>query len=383
MDTTIELSLSPNYVGDWTVLDAIRELLQNALDSDGFKVTYSDQVLTISNNGNLKRETILLGNSTKASDKTKIGQFGEGYKIALLVLCREGYKPIINIHSNYRLEIWKPYIEHSNNFNSDVLKIDISDTASDVFSDKVDFSIDGFPEELYKEVSKNSIPLRTTKTESIDTYLGQILTDPDERGRIYINGLFVCKSTNDKISHGYNVKPAYLKLDRDRKLVADFDLFWTTSTMWVEAKEHREIAVDNIIKEKPDVQYALSVGDTNSLDDLAAATHQKVQEMYGNDVIVVKSQEQLERLVDDGNDQDNIKYIPERTYDMVVRSKTYSKPQVKKRPKLDERDPSEVLNWFYDKWGHKMSSEMEQDFDLMLTTSANWQNNVIDDGRPF
>jgi len=84
----IELSLSPGYVHDWTVSDAIREFMQNAIDSDDFTVNYKDSVLTISNAGNLRRETILLGASSKTGDNKTVGQFGEGYTILIHLLLR-------------------------------------------------------------------------------------------------------------------------------------------------------------------------------------------------------------------------------------------------------------------------------------------------------
>ena len=95
----IELTISPNYVPTWTYLDAVRELFQNALDQEEqnpenvMRWSYDEDALslTISNaHSTLSIASLLLGQTSKADDKSTIGQFGEGYKIATLVLLREG-----------------------------------------------------------------------------------------------------------------------------------------------------------------------------------------------------------------------------------------------------------------------------------------------------
>lgn len=94
-----ELTLTPNYVSDWTFNDAIRELIQNGtdqevLDKDNrFSIKYDSkrQVLQLKNSKSaLKINTLLLGRSSKAGNDDTVGQFGEGYKIAALVLNRIG-----------------------------------------------------------------------------------------------------------------------------------------------------------------------------------------------------------------------------------------------------------------------------------------------------
>lgn len=94
---TIELSLSPKYVSGWGVEEAVREILQNAIDqkADGAEVSvsYDRETLSILTDGaRLKTSTLLLGESGK-DDERYIGKYGEGYKLALLVLTRER-KPV-------------------------------------------------------------------------------------------------------------------------------------------------------------------------------------------------------------------------------------------------------------------------------------------------
>ncbi|GAA4470900.1 ATP-binding protein [Phytohabitans houttuyneae] len=80
--------ISPNYVKSWTAVRAIAELIANALDEDPQPhVAWADGTLTIADNGpGIPEEGLILGESTKTAQQ--IGQFGEGKKIACLVLAR-------------------------------------------------------------------------------------------------------------------------------------------------------------------------------------------------------------------------------------------------------------------------------------------------------
>lgn len=87
----LELTISPKYVANWSFTQAIREIFQNSLDQQTVNPTntvlfdYSPdtQTLKIGNKGsNLCPSTLVLGNTSKASDDRTIGQFGEGYKLA-------------------------------------------------------------------------------------------------------------------------------------------------------------------------------------------------------------------------------------------------------------------------------------------------------------
>ena len=99
MKSKYELTISTKYVPDWTYVEAVRELLQNAIDNEAvdennkYEAVYlaDEEKLNISNKSSkLTLDTLLLGVSTKRDDNRTIGQHGEGYKIAFMVLAREG-----------------------------------------------------------------------------------------------------------------------------------------------------------------------------------------------------------------------------------------------------------------------------------------------------
>lgn len=109
-----ELTLTPNYVSDWNFNDALRELIQNGTDQEvldpdnEFQIDYSpkEKVLRLKNRKSvLKINTLLLGRSSKANNEDTVGQFGEGYKIAALVLNRLG--KTFTIYNNEKNEVWE------------------------------------------------------------------------------------------------------------------------------------------------------------------------------------------------------------------------------------------------------------------------------------
>src|SRR5699024_3102626 len=109
-----ELSLTPDYVPDWGIVEAFRELFQNAVDqssSEGNEMFWNynslDKVFTLGNKSSVLTTTsLLLGSSTKTEDESLIGKYGEGYKIALLVLTRLNKN--VTIYNYGAREVWRP-----------------------------------------------------------------------------------------------------------------------------------------------------------------------------------------------------------------------------------------------------------------------------------
>jgi hypothetical protein len=110
--TKYELSISTNYVPDWGIVEAFRELFQNALDNEiinpenKMNWSYIDNKVIISNKtSKLDANSLLLGSTTKTTHEEVIGKHGEGYKIAFMVLLRNNKK--VKVYNYGNREIWK------------------------------------------------------------------------------------------------------------------------------------------------------------------------------------------------------------------------------------------------------------------------------------
>ena len=117
--------ISPNYVKNWDVIKGIREIIQNYLDTKNeFRckgyIYYKDGEAMVKDFGpGLELRHLALGVSEKGLDA--IGKYGEGLKLALLVLAREHRK--VEIWSNGTIIC--PAIERSDLYGTDVMVFNI------------------------------------------------------------------------------------------------------------------------------------------------------------------------------------------------------------------------------------------------------------------
>lgn len=118
----ITYPISKNYVEGWTYIDAGREILANAIDSsrDGqkAKIYYKDGYCVVSDNGiGIDKKNFVIGNSQKQN--SEIGMFGEGLKLACLVMARENRDMSIETKGfNY-----SPMLEENEEFNTEIFCI--------------------------------------------------------------------------------------------------------------------------------------------------------------------------------------------------------------------------------------------------------------------
>lgn len=296
-----ELGLSFSYVKNWGVQEALRELLQNALDSadEGYPI-YVDydvvnQILRIGNKGTaLSKKTILLGESGKCEGQR--GKYGEGYKLAILVLLREGLRPTIY---NGESEIWRPKRIKSRKYGVDVPVIDIErgifkkNSQCDVL-----YEIENITTEMYAEMLERTRFLQCgDNSKEVKTNKTVILLDTEQKGSIYVGGLFVCEE--EGFEYGYDFSPSDVSLDRDRQMVKGFDIEWYSSRAWIQAvvegkREYAELSkmLDNNTRE---VSYCGSMLASNSkAEKIITATAESFKAEYGEKAIPVTSQEDAE-----------------------------------------------------------------------------------------
>lgn len=361
-----EITVSPNYVANWTIVDAIRELLQNAIDAEKqrhlMSVTYdaAAKELSIHSVGaRLDISSLLLGSTSKADDAESIGQFGEGYKIATLVLLRND-KPVI-FSNGLAKETWRPRFIKSRRFGCNVLgffveKWGLKPQAS---TGELVVTIQNISQQEYDEqIVPSALLLRNDWSVVAHSDLGDVLDIP---GAVFVNGLFV--RSHQPYKYGYNFKPQYLKLDRDRKLVSDFDLEWLASKMWVATKDTDTIL--SLIKSNAaDTRYLHS--NTYNNIELYNAAWQDFIDSYGSNAVPVTTQEELEKL--------NNKYRPVLVapayYELITHSSQYIAPDVDSESIALS---TKLCNWFEANVFDISAEAKEEFYDLVRELTDNYE----------
>lgn len=280
-----ELPISMDYVRHWGMLEAVREIIQNALDSESpFEWEIDKEKLIIrSKFARLEPSSLLLGTTSKADSKDAIGSFGEGYKIALLVLTRLNYE--VTVYNNE--SVWKPEFRDSKKFNASTLCV-ISNNSSDNRKG-VTFEIDGMSENDIREIKESCLHMQKDIGQVKHTNKGLILLD--KPNMLYVGGLFICKTALD---YGYDIKPEYIKLERDRQTVSNFDLKLVTKDMWFDVEDQTMI-VELMEKNCPDLEYA----EYGTPEIIKEACYRHFKKKHPNSVIV-NSQKEMEDLVKSG-----------------------------------------------------------------------------------
>jgi hypothetical protein len=313
MASKYELPFSTEYVPSWTYVEAFRELFQNALDNEIvspenemlFEYNKEKQSLSVSNKTSvLELKSLLLGSTTKAKDDRTIGQHGEGYKIAFLVLLREGKS--ITVYNYGRREIWRTKLIKSKRYDGQLVPtITVEKEAfwKDIPDSDLIIEVSGVTEDEYNEIVKKNLNLQDT-VECYDVnFYGRILTSAREVGNLYVKGLFICR--DESLTHGYDFNPSLVNLDRDRKLLSNFDIVWNTSVMWKTAfaQDFGRTEVLSMIEESsPDVRYINTVsgstGCINVDEEIATAITKRFLHIYGEEAIPVSSNDELQSVGD-------------------------------------------------------------------------------------
>ncbi len=278
-----ELTLTPNYVSDWTFNDAVRELIQNGTDqevldpSNKFDITYDSEskiLKLINEKSKLSVNTLLLGRSSKCNNEETVGQFGEGYKIAALVLNRLG--KAFTIFNNEKNEVWESKFKNSDKWKEKILAFYVSKNETN--DNGLVIEIKNVTRKEYSDLE--GIWLGFYEYEKINTTYGEILTDKYQENLIYVNGLKI--GFNGDLKYGYNFKPKYIKLERDRKTCDGWEAKITTSKMLTEAMINGDIEPEKIqkmIEEDSDDIYQMDIiGDKDKIKEMLIEAFDKKNE---------------------------------------------------------------------------------------------------------
>ena len=343
-----ELSLVKSYVQEWTAEDAIREIIQNAIDEsnrvedNAMSVEYDpgEKTLIISNKKSvLTHDTLLLGNTSKATDDNMIGKFGEGYKLGILVLTRENHPVTIQ---NYGLkETWTARFVNSRRWKDEVLTIftEKSQIWSKPTHNNLSFVISNVDQGMYDEVVKKTLFLKDIYTGAYveDNYkktsYGNILFEESEKGRVYVNGLFV--TILEDLKYGYDIKARYIEIGRDRNLIDSYKITKYTTLMWMEIQDDFKdeifelaysealdfsygisyISVPESNSENISSVYAESTADwlsvKNDVSSFVKKYYQDLKDKYGDDVLFYNNSDELAKTISENAEYLSYKYLDE------------------------------------------------------------------------
>ena len=348
--TRHKMSLSVEYVSDWGVQEALRELFQNCIDHGDWEYKIHKDTLELrSKNTALSNASLLLGHSRKSDGA--IGKFGEGFKLAILVLTRLGHKVWIDTAN----EVWRPKLIESRTYKTKQLVFD-TEKSQVVLSDLI-FTIEGLSEEVFAELKHQNLHVEPTKA-FFCSDKGIVI--PDRPGDIFVNGLYVAHL--DGFKFGYNFKPSHLNLDRDRRLVRDFDVQWLTSQIW---KDHEDfdLVLGMIKEELPDVKH-LDYFIHSAQQGLADEAAKAFVEEHGTDAIPVADQSDLNKAKEAGHDV--VVLMPSVQKTLIHRSSLYVQPP----PKIIKKTPREELLEFKLDWD--MTPNMAESFDILIEKAERW-----------
>lgn len=240
------LPMTKDYVSHWSTVEAVREIIQNAIDfseDNTLDYNWSDNQLSITSYCQLEPKTLLLGCSSKQNDSSTIGKFGEGYKLAMLVLTRLGKE--LTIYNGSK--IWEPYFTNHQDYDVETLHVSEFDNYS--LNDKnLVFEINNLTDLEAQEIKDSCLQMQDSY-EYIKVEEGEIIES--KSGQLYINGLFICKT---QLQFGYNIKPEFLTVERDRQTVDGFNLKWLTKDMWSQITDYPTIAA-LMESNCPDLEY--------------------------------------------------------------------------------------------------------------------------------
>lgn len=350
-----EITISPNYVSNRGINEAIREILQNAIDADknGYKksIYYSGDTLYINNEGiSLSAKDLILGCSSKSDQDGMIGKYGEGFKLALVVLLRKG----MNVYVDNNDKLWSPSFKVSEQFGTQVLNIEESD---DGRGEGLTFVISPVDQQLYNSLLNYFPCIDESFGNVVNCDNGQILLDKQFKGKMYVEGLYI--QTDDNFQYGYNFNSDVVELDRDRKAINYYELRALTAQSIVTAEECNKEIFDAITKSCVDVrdieevideasesfleEYREQFYEENELEEntlVATESVMKQLEQMDIDVPVVKGTEIQSYLIAKANDKLGI----------IEEAKEAIKNKDEKEEAFDDFKNSKyarLMNWFY------------------------------------
>lgn len=361
-----DLGMSINYCPTWGVVESVREFFQNAHDEEivnpenkmYFGYDKDSKTLCIGNkNGRLTTNTLLLGQSSKRDNSETIGQHGEGYKVATVVLLRNGKG--VKVYNRADKEVWTAKTVKSRRYQADVVVFDIEKVS--IFKSVPDhdliFEISGIDEDEYNAIVDSNLFLQDLREGEdyitsnpgypLTTHMCKVLTGEKHAGKLFVGGLYV--TTSKYAKYGYDFAPGLVKLDRDRGFIDGIDLQFLTAKVISATGDTELINEAKNFWDGSYFKYYLSnyksVFDNSSYAEMFDKSYQEFLDENGEDAIPVQTTDDFNRLSRNGF---NPVLVEEKDFFFYSGSSMYNPaPDIE-----DEHDAGELADrledWFTD-----------------------------------
>ena len=338
MNNIIKYGIGKEYLPNWGVKEALREVYQNFKDWGEYTEEQIDNNLILCNDyfpNNL--EFLKIGQSYKRDDNTKIGDHGEGLKMALMIFHRNNIK--VKIETN-KYKLSPTFYEDEYLGLCFGLKLEYNDPKSSEYQSRKFFKVKiKLPEENLKEYREQQF----TKDDIIfSCYRGEILNKP--AGDVYVGGLYVANL--DILKYSYNFPVETIPLDRDRSVPKTFDIQWQASRIleqWPNTK------IDDIlIKDAEYVDY--------------------IPKEISNKLIPIVTKNKISFKTLKGEQ------IPERLISNILKNPKIQKEVEKLRYVISKkRKPESLLKEFSNMHLNNMNLRAKIDFNILLKKSKLWK----------
>src|SRR5262249_17182819 len=136
-------------------------------------------------------------------------------------------------------QVWRPRFTKSESFGVTVLAFDIASAAKKL--DDIRVVVRGITAAEWAEYAKMfrfTQEWRQAKAgrlfrpyrEERGEHTGTVLLDAEQKGRVYVGGIFV--ATEEKLRYGYDLPPSRFALDRDRRSLDGWTLRSVLASLW-------------------------------------------------------------------------------------------------------------------------------------------------------
>ena len=337
----LDFNMSRDYCSDWTALEAIREIAQNAIDTRAVAMYQADDynISIITAGISLKPEHFTVGVSQKGFNA--IGQYGEGFKIAMLVLTRLGLNPVIKTGNMVVTGTF------SNHEFTGVETFCMHIETQDYYEDRVDFQCMTGDTDLVELARK--ITVFAAKPLGIVT---NVVVLEDRPGAVYVNGLHVCDKS---LTHGYNFPPAMVTLNRDRNMTEGET--YHIGKYYAACGEGKASLIFQLIEANANDVSCLGYFTLNS--KLAAELTRLFYNKYGDGAEISKA---------GGMYCGSGVSYGSSGYNVMQSAGVKEKVQM-----LDPKSPTGVITEFFENNKKKMRRDIKVNFSKMLEQSKGWK----------